>query len=247
MGHQCWHIKGITKQTIGDSGDETSANRNVRKQERVSDCYFDSESGRLVLSEEKTTVEVPIDGGLSVQTVFNVTRTLTTPAITGREAKVARRIAGGQVVEFQFRFGKPDPAQEKDIKIIEAGLGLNAAPRPKELPLVTEVYWQMGLSTPSHTVRSIHLFDVGRDEAEPIEFKERPVTNKAVHTLVFDEFGLESPEGRWFFDGNTAERILKVVIDFESGDSLQLYQLIFVKTLELRSTDELAFPDLQPH
>lgn len=247
-GHRCWRIKGVTKYIRNPAQNKTPEQPGTakkRKHERLSEALFDPERGLLLSSQEQTTVEVPTQDVFSIQTVISVKRTLLESNNSERNAKVSRRTSGNRLVEFPVQYGIPLPAEQNGVKVVQAGLGVNAIPRDGELPIATDVYWEVGVDTQNHSVRAIHVFDVSDDEPRPIQVKEITAPAGSLHQLTFEDTSLASPEAAWFFETNTAERLIRIVVETDAGESIELFQLILARTLSLRNSDQFVFPETQ--
>jgi len=243
LGHECWKIEGLTTyQRSGATGGQSAIGR-ASSGERVSQAYFDAEAGLLVLSEETTTVETSLDKETIRQAVFKVTRSLRDPDADERAAVVTRQIAGGQTAEFRFLAGLPEQVRKDWVQVTAAGMGLGMDERTDQPPLATHVNWMLGLNVADRRVRSIALFEVSGDVPVPIEYEDVSEADADVHVLLFGLQELASPRAQWFFDDTTSERIIKVVVESDQGERIELHQMIFVQTLASRTMDNVVYAE----
>lgn len=243
LGHDCWQIEGTS--TYEPTASQLSDNiTNLKVGPRKSMHFFDAEIGRLVLSEETTPMHMTFRDGRTVETIVRVKRQLAEPPSESDLREVSRDLADGENRKFMVRGGVPVNAQNDWLKVAQSGLNLRGTQASDGTVEVSVLDWTIILDFSGQRIKSLQLFDVTKDAAEPLDYRNLDEDSESnLAWLLWGTTDISSSQPAWFYNDVTTERIVKVVVENEAGEIKTLYQLILVPTASMRSMEGITLPE----
>ena len=240
LGHECWEIEGTT--TYEPSMTARDGVASLKLGPRTSMHYFDAEIGRLVFSEEITPMRMTLDDGRDVESRVHIKRQLAQPPSEESVRVISRDLGDGTTQPFSFRGGSPSNVEKEWVRVMHTGLRLQGTQNLSGTVTVSNLVWTIMLDLSGKKVRSIKLIDVTQDSPILLDYEELMSAAEKPRLLQFGVVEIDSVEAQWFHDDVVTERIIKVVVESNEGETVTLYQPILIQTLALRSTDRIVLP-----
>ena len=139
-----------------------------------------------------------------------------------KEFSYNTKVAGGETMRFTIVAGRPEPAEEDGIKIMEAGL----RPDPDGKNVIYG--FQFSDSSANRALQSVRVEDVSEDTPTLLLEDLQPKLVAKHWASTTRTFEADDPALRWLFYVNDSVRVYRFTITMADGRKVVLHQAAMV-------------------